>query len=355
MGQEIDKKALLNKLKIDSVDNLESIRKYSSSTMLTVVIFSIVISSVIAYALFFLLQGAPSKPNELEQSNLVVMPDKPDKGIEDNELKINHSETLRSGMTVLNASGFVAARRVATVSSEVLGLIKSVVAEEGVLVQKGDVLALLDDSVVRVELALQQARVEAGKARINSIEADVAEAKRNLARFSFLEKNNLSSEAQRSQAETNLKKLTAQRASAIADMKVAELSVMQQEKFLEKHQIRAPYTGVVTYKGAQAGEIVSPSSAGGGFTRTGICTIVDMDSLEIDVDVNEAYIGKVSSGQRVVANLDAYPDWDIAGSVIAIIPTANRAKATIRVRVGIEKKDPRILPNMGVKVAFLAE
>ena len=109
----------------------------------------------------------------------------------------------------------------------------------------------------------------------------------------------------------------------------------------------------MTKKNAQPGEIVSPSSAGGGFTRTGICTIVDMDSLEIEVDVNESFIGRVYPGQKVAAQLDAYSDWTIPASVIAIIPTADRAKATVRVRIKIEIKDDKILPEMGIKVAFL--
>jgi RND family efflux transporter MFP subunit len=117
--------------------------------------------------------------------------------------------------------------------------------------------------------------------------------------------------------------------------------------------VRAPFAGVVTDKAAQVGEIISPISAGGGFTRTGIGTIVDMDSLEIDVDVNEAYIGRVQPGMPAEAVLDAYPDWRIPAHVIAIVPAADRGKATIKVRVALEAKDARIVPDMGVRVAFL--
>ena len=174
-------------------------------------------------------------------------------------------------------------------------------------------------------------------------------------RATRLRKENLVSEAQLTEAESRVEALTADLKRARSDINVLELEVTRQQERLDDHVIRAPYAGVVTVKNAQTGEIVSPGSAGGGFTRTGICTIVDMDSLEIEVDVNESFIGRVFSGQRVVANLDAYPDWDIAASVVAIIPTADRAKATVRVRIGIETRDPRILPDMGVKVAFLQD
>ena len=118
-------------------------------------------------------------------------------------------------------------------------------------------------------------------------------------------------------------------------------------------QLRAPFAGVVVTKNAQPGEMISPISAGGGFTRTGICTIVDMTSLEIEVDVNEAYIQRVKAGQDVNAVLDAYPDWQIPAEVIAIVPTADRQKATVRVRIGFRERDSRVLRDMGVKVAFL--
>jgi RND family efflux transporter MFP subunit len=116
--------------------------------------------------------------------------------------------------------------------------------------------------------------------------------------------------------------------------------------------IRAPFDGVITTKDAQPGEMISPVSAGGGFTRTGIGTIVDMTSLEIEIDVNESYINRVEPSQPVEATLDAYPNWKIPCKVIAIIPTANRDKSTVKVRVGFDQLDPRILPDMSVKVAF---
>ena len=149
--------------------------------------------------------------------------------------------------------------------------------------------------------------------------------------------------------------LSAQLRQSKAQFETARLDAQRAAAVLEKHQIRAPFDGVVVDKTAQPGEMISPMSAGGSFTRTGICTIVDMDSIEIEVDVNEAYIGRVKARGAVNAVLDAYPDWTIPAFVIAIVPTANREKATVRVRIGLGEKDPRILPDMGVKVTFLDE
>ena len=256
---------------------------------------------------------------------------------------------------ILNASGYITARRIATVSSQITGLITEVSVEEGMVVSEGQVLARLDDELARVDYDLAVARLESQRAFIENVSANLAEAKRVFERAQRLRPQNLVSEAQLSEADARYVALQADLKRARADIKVLELEVQRQEERLEDHVIRAPYAGVVTFKNAQTGEIVSPGSAGGGFTRTGICTIVDMDSLEIEVDVNESFIGRVFNGQRVVANLDAYPDWDIPASVIAIIPTADRAKATVKVRIGIDASDPRILPDMGVKVAFLSE
>lgn len=255
--------------------------------------------------------------------------------------------------TVLNASGYITARRMATVSAEVMGLITSVDVEEGMSVTEGQVLARLDDAKARVNLDFALAQVEVLQARQASIIANLEEARRQRVRYAGLMDRNYSSRAQLTQSEAAVESLQAELASARADIEVARIEVQRQQERLEDHTIRAPFGGVVTQKNAQPGEIVAPSSAGGGFTRTGICTIVDMDSLEIEVDVNEAFIGRVSPGQKVSANLDAYPAWDIPATVVAIIPTADRAKATVRVRIGIDAKDARILPDMGVKVAFL--
>lgn len=256
---------------------------------------------------------------------------------------------------ILDASGYITARQMATVSAKVMALILSVDVEEGMRVEKGQVLARLDDTQARINLDLAKTRVLTQESLVQSLKVDYAEAQRELKRVQNLESaGNFSSESQLTRAQTLEQKLKANIASADADLAAARLQVALQQNHLEDHVIRAPFTGVVTTKNAQAGELMSPSSAGGGFTRTGICTIVDMDSLEIQVDVNEAYINRVSEGQKVTAVLDAYPDWKIPASVIAVIPTADRAKATVRVRIRILEKNPKILPDMGVKVSFLA-
>lgn len=254
---------------------------------------------------------------------------------------------------LLNASGYITARRIATVSAEIMGLLTDVRVEEGMKVARGQVLATLDAAVASVNLQFAEAQVAVQEARMESTAAELAEARRVLTRVTELKKEDFSSTADVTRAQAAVASLQAQLKRSAADIEVAKFEAARQRERLNDHTIRAPFDGVVTVKNAQPGEIVSPGSAGGGFTRTGICTIVDMDSLEIEVDVNEAFIGRVSDGQRVEANLDAYPDWTIPASVIAIIPTADRAKATVRVRIRIEEKDPRILPDMGVKVAFL--
>ncbi len=219
-------------------------------------------------------------------------------------------------------------------------------------VERGQILARLDDAIARVNLKYAQAQLKSVEARIKSVEAGFVEAKRVFDRVSALESSNFSSEAQLTNSILGLETAKAEIVRTRADVEAARLEVARQQERLDDHTIRAPFSGVVVIKNAQPGEIVSPGSAGGGFTRTGICTIVDMTSLEIEADVNEAYIGRIFSGQRVKAKLDAYPDWTIPASVIAIIPTANRAKATVRVRIKLEVTDSRILPDMGVKITF---
>lgn len=258
-----------------------------------------------------------------------------------------------AGESVLNASGYITPRRVATVSAEVMGLIAAVDVEEGMRVAEGQVLARIDDSLAQLNLKFARAQISVLESRVQSIEAELAEARRQQVRYAGLADKNYGSRAELTRTEASVASLQAQLASAHADIQVARVEADRQRERLQQHTIRAPFSGVVTQKNAQPGEIVAPAAAGGGFTRTGICTIVDMDSLEIEVDVNEAFIGRVNPGQKVNANLDAYPEWQIPATVVAIIPTADRARATVRVRIGIDEPDPRILPDMGVKVAFL--
>jgi len=254
--------------------------------------------------------------------------------------------------TVLNASGYVTARREATVSSKVTGKIVDVLVEEGMSVKEGDVLARLDLTNVEANLALARAQVQVARTTLRETEVRLDEAGIELRRVQALVPEGILTEADLDAAQAEVSSLRARLERQKDEVTVAErqLGVWEQEK--EDRVIRAPFAGVVISKDAQPGEMISPVSAGGGFTRTGICTLVDMDSLEIEVDVNESYINKVSPGQRVEATLDAYTFWKIPSQVIAIIPAADRQKATVKVRIGFESLDPRILPDMGVKVAF---
>ncbi|MDA1305695.1 MAG: efflux RND transporter periplasmic adaptor subunit [Acidobacteria bacterium] len=257
--------------------------------------------------------------------------------------------------TVLNASGYVTARRRATVSSKVTGKLIEVNVEEGMAVREGQVLARLDDSTARAVLALSQAQLAAARGNMRESEVRLAEARVTLTRFVQLVKDGIGTRADVDRAQAEVDSLIARIASAGEQVAVAERQVALQQTNLDDMIIRAPFSGVAISRDAQAGEMVSPVSAGGGFTRTGICTIVDMRSLEIEVDVNESYIGRVQTGQAVTAVLDAYPDFQIPARVITTVPTADRQKATVLVRIGFTEADPRILPDMGVKVTFLRE
>jgi RND family efflux transporter MFP subunit len=255
--------------------------------------------------------------------------------------------------SALAASGYVVARRKATVAAEITGKVVEVLVEEGMVVQAGQVVARLDSVLAEKDLALAQSRAEAAEAAIAAISADLGDATHILNRVKSLSQKNFASEADLTKAEARVGVLTAQLRQSQAQLETARLDAQRTAAVLDKHQIRAPFGGVVVDRSAQPGEMISPLSAGGGFTRTGVCTIVDMDSIEIEVDVNEAFIGRIAAGGAVNAVLDAYPDWTIPASVIAIVPTANREKATVKVRVGFKQKDPRILPDMAVKVTFL--
>jgi HlyD family secretion protein len=254
--------------------------------------------------------------------------------------------------TVLNASGYVTARRQATVSSKVTGKVVELHVEEGLKVQEGQVLARLDDTNVKTSLRLAEAQWVSATNTLAETRVRIKEADRELARQSDLVKNRIATQADYDHAEAAALALKARLEQQQAEVVVAQKQVAYWDQQLDDTIIRAPFTGIVTSKNAQPGEMISPISAGGGFTRTGICTIVDMESLEIEIDVNESYINRVEPGQAVEAALDAYADWKIPCKVIAIIPTADRQKSTVKVRVGFNKLDPRILPEMSVKVAF---
>jgi RND family efflux transporter MFP subunit len=255
---------------------------------------------------------------------------------------------------VLNASGYVTARRRATVSSKITGKVVEVNVEEGMAVREGQVLARLDDSTAKASLALAEAQAEAARRAVRESEVRLAEAKLTRGRVMQLVAERLATEAEVDAADAEVDSLDARIAAALKQVRVAERQIELERTNLDNTVIRAPFSGIAISKDAQPGEMVSPVSAGGGFTRTGICTIVDMRSLEIEVEVNESYINRVKAGQGVTAQLNAYPDWTIPAHVITTIPAADRQKATVLVRIAFEKLDPRILPDMGVKVTFLA-
>ena len=299
-----DKKDLLNDLKIDRSDNNNS-EKSPLLKIITLIVASVFILAVTKF--IFL-----SEDELLEVSAYKAKP---------------AGQSNNSSASVLDASGYVTARMQATVSSKITGKVLEVFIEEGMFVEKGQILAQLDDSSVQAEL--------------NFAKTQLKEAQRVFNRTSELRKDNLASQASLDAAESQVDGLK------------ARLDISKQ--IVADMQIRAPFSGVVINKAAQPGEMISPVSAGGGFTRTGIGTIVDMGSLEVEVDVNESYINRVQPGQPAITNLNAYPNWDISSEVIAIIPTADRNKATVKVRIGLLEKDARVLPDMGAKVSFLKD
>jgi RND family efflux transporter MFP subunit len=254
---------------------------------------------------------------------------------------------------VLNASGYVTARRRATVSSKITGKVVEVNVEEGMAVREGQILARLDDATSKAALALAEAQAEAARRAVRENEVRLAEAKVSLGRVLQLVKDQLATQAEVDKAQVEADSLEARIAATREQVTVAERQAELERTNLDNTIIRAPFSGVAISKDAQPGEMVSPVSAGGGFTRTGISTIVDMRSLEIEVDVNESYINRVRPEQRVTAVLNAYPEWEIPAHVITTVPAADRQKATVLVRIGFEQLDPRILPDMGVKVTFL--
>ena len=257
--------------------------------------------------------------------------------------------------SVLDATGYVTARRIATVSAKTTGKVVEVLIEEGMRVEQGQVLARLDQAEVERDLSLSKARLNAAQLDLNETQVRLDLAERELKRQLELVERKLAAEQTLDSARADRDALVARLRSSRGQVEVARRQTEVIEQQLDNTVIRAPFSGVIIAKAAQPGEMISPISAGGGFTRTGIGTIVDMDSLEIQVDVSESYINRVQNDQPVEARLNAYPDWVIPARVIAVIPTADRSKATVKVRIAIESKDQRIVPDMGVRVAFLKD
>ena len=253
---------------------------------------------------------------------------------------------------VLQATGYITARRLATVSTQITGTLTQVLIEEGDHVQKGQIIARLEDSGLRATLDVANANVMTAQAQVTTAQAQLAQAQADSRRQESLVASGMATQQFAEQSRTAVATATAQLDARRREADSARAQVAAAKVNFDYAIVRAPFTGVVTVKAAQVGEIVSPLSAGGGFTRTGVGTIVDMDSLEIDVDVNEAYIGQVRPDMPAEAILSAYPDWKILAHVIAIVPAADRGKATVKVRVALEQKDARIVPDMGARVSF---
>jgi len=257
--------------------------------------------------------------------------------------------------TLLNASGYVTPRRRSTVAAKITGRVTGVFFDEGMRVREGQLLATLDDSDAKRALNAATADRNASRASIADLEVQLKYAQIQLHRAQELFSEKVQSQEALDTARTNVDSLNAKILLARNQVTASEARVLEAQQAVDNCIIRAPFSGIVVSKDAQVGEMVSPISAGGGFTRTGIATIVDMNSNEIEVDVNEAYIARVRPGQKVVATLDAYPDWHMPCRVRTIIPTADRDKGTVKVRIAFDKLDPKILPDMGVKVAFLSQ
>ena len=259
-----------------------------------------------------------------------------------------------SADAVLQATGYVTARRMATVSAQMTGTLTEVLIDEGFKVRKGQVLARLDDTGLKAGLAAAEAQIRTAEANQGQLRAQLAQAQADERRQAELAASGMTTRQSREQASTAVKTVSAQLEAAQRQIELAQAQARQARVNFDYATVRAPFDGIVTARAAQVGEIISPLSAGGGFTRTGVGTIVDMDSLEVNVDVNEAYIAQVKADMPCEAVLDAYPDWKIPAHVVAVIPSADRGKATVKVRVALEQKDDRVVPDMGVRVSFLA-
>jgi RND family efflux transporter MFP subunit len=258
-----------------------------------------------------------------------------------------------SAAAVLQATGYITARRQATVSTQITGTLTQVLIEEGDHVEKGQVIARLEDSSLRAGLNVAQANIQSAQAQVAHAQAQLTQATADSRRQDELAASGMVSKQAAEQARTAVATFAAQLDARRREADAARAQLASAQVNYDYTYVRAPFAGIVTAKAAQVGEIVSPLSAGGGFTRTGVGTIVDMDSLEVGVDVNESFIGQVKADMPAEAVLDAYPDWKVPAHVIAIVPSADRGKATVKVRVALEQKDARMVPDMGVRVSFL--
>ncbi len=286
-------------------------------------------------------------PQTLEHTETAPVP------VDTPEPRLPPRQPSNPDATLLDATGYVTARLEATVSSRITGRVKSILIEEGDVVSNGQLLAVLDDHLLRAELSLATRQVDAAKARVRELEVNRHQAELDLNRTIQLQHKQLASQADLDRARIKVQAIDAQLGVVASEIAVAESNQHLLAEHLKETEIRAPFAGVVVTKAAQPGEIVSPMSTGG-FTRTGICSLVDMASLEILVDVSEANIRHVSAGQPVLISPNAYKEDKLKGEVITIIPVADRSRATIQVRIRLLEQDERILPDMAVRVAFMS-
>lgn len=318
----------LNALKLDSTQVEDTRRKFN-----TVPLIAILLIGLLGYGIFHLW--------DLNKEKLTI-----------NTFMVKKLDKNQSS-TILEASGYIVARKKATLSATVTARLLKINVDEGDIVEKGDEIAVLDGSLVSKDITLSESRLIVAQSKINEIKSQLVEAQNKLTRFKKLKNSDYVSEDLFDQAKQKVSTLNAMLATAKNNVQVEQDTINRLQRTLEEYTVSAPFSGVVISKDAQAGEIVSPISSGQ-FTRTGLCTIVDMDSREIEVNVNESYINRVENDQKIMAKLDAYQNWEIPGRVINIIPTADRQKATVKVRIALDELDAKILPDMGVKVKFFS-
>jgi len=336
-----------------SIDRSESARPAKFPIVVTLLIIATSIA-LVSYWTSSIVTAEPVIQTKIQTTEVKLQDDT----LSTTHIKVDlHSkgDSLQLGsQTVLDASGHIIARRIATVSSRVTGKLEALHIEEGVEVKQSQVIAELDDQQAKISYQLALADLDARKAGHNELIIIKRYALQTAKRREQLAQDKLISQQQNDDSQLKIAQLNAQINNKAAQVEQAKQRVELAQYQLAQHQIRAPFDGVVISKNAQVGELISAGSSGGGFIRTGVGTIVDMSSLEIEVEVGESYINRVFSGQKVRATLDAYPNWSINSEVIAVIPTADRQKASIKVRVKLLESDPRILPDMGIKVSFLS-
>jgi len=338
-----------------AIDRSTQVKK----TGVTVNLSGLIIITLLGSSMFFIGQHffpsvGPTRTSELIETDASTLNELNKLVVAPNHLPAkNLSSKTSTGQTALDASGHIVARRIATVSSQITGKLNRLNIEEGQEVKQSDILAELDDKKATIAYQLALAELSSKQASYDELTLLFKQQTQRYTRNKSLANQQLISQQLLEDSEFRNAQLTIQIRNKQALVHIAEQRVELAQYQLNQHKIRAPFDGVVISKNAQVGELISAGSSGGGFIRTGVGTIVDMTSLEIEVEVGESYINRVHAGQKVIAKLDAYPKWKINSEVVAVIPTADRQKASIKVRVKLLIADPRILPDMGVKVSFM--